>query len=242
MWQGLYDELQDKNFIIIAVACDTGGVAAVQEWIRPAAPTQLPNALLDIMGWEDTLSSKAATPTFPCLIDEKHLVAERYHMVNVPTAVWINESGRIVRPAESAGATDGFRTLDRTTFQMPAEVAATGKQARRRYIDAIRDWVAKGDASVYALSPDDVRRRMHDRTGSEALAAANFRLGQYLYQQGHRQEAQWYFAEATRLHPENWSFKRQSWELEEPGKASGPEFWAAVEALGEKPYYPPVNL
>jgi hypothetical protein len=60
VWQGLYDELQDKNFIIIAVACDTGGVAAVQEWIRPAAPTQLPNALLDIMGWEDTLSSKAA--------------------------------------------------------------------------------------------------------------------------------------------------------------------------------------
>jgi hypothetical protein len=59
---------------------------------------------------------------------------------------------------------------------------------------------------------------------------------------GHRQEAQRYFAEAKRLHPENWSFKRQSWALEEPGKASGPEFWAAVEALGEKPYYPPVHL
>jgi hypothetical protein len=83
---------------------------------------------------------------------------------------------------------------------------------------------------------------MHGRTESEALAAANFRLGQYLYQQGHRQDAQGYFAEAKRLHPENWSFKRQSWELEEPGKASGPEFWAAVEALEEKPYYPPVNL
>jgi hypothetical protein len=242
VWQGLYDELKDKNFLIIAVAFDTGGVAAVKEWIRPAAPTQLPKELLDIMGWEDTLSRNAATPTYPCLVDEKHLVAERYNMVNVPTAVWINESGRIVRPAESAGATDGFRTLDRATFQMPAEVAAAGKQARTRYIDAIRDWVEKGDASVYALSPDEVRRRMHGMTEREALAAANFRLGHYLYQQGHRQDAQWYFAEAKWLHPENWSFKRQSWELEESGKASGPEFWAAVEALGEKPYYPPVNL
>ena len=228
--------------MIIAVAFDTGGVAAVREWIRPAAPTQLPKELLDIMGWDDTLSRKAATPTYPCLIDEKHLVAERYNMVNVPTAVWINETGRIVRPAESAGASDGFRTIDRTTFAMSAEVAAAGKQARQHYIEAIRDWVAKGDTSVYALAPDDVRRRMHRRTESAALAAVNFRLGHYLYQQGHRQEAQWYFAEATRLQPESWSFKRQSWELEEPGKASGPEFWAAVDALGEKPYYPPVNL
>jgi hypothetical protein len=242
VWQGLYEELQDKNFIIIAVAFDTGGVAAVQEWIRPAAPTQLPKELLDIMGWDDTLSRTAATPTYPCLIDEQHIVAERYHMVNVPMAVWINEAGRIVRPAESAGVTDGFRTLDRATFQMPAAVAAAGKQARQRYIEALRDWVEKGDASVYALSPAEVRRRLHGRTEHAALAAANFRLGHYLYQQGHRQAAQRYFAEAKRLHPENWSFTRQSWALEEPGKASGPEFWAAVEALGEKPYYPPVNL
>ena len=242
MWQGLYDELQDKNFLIIAVAFDTGGVAAVKEWIRPATPTQLPTALLDIMGWDDTLRRKAATPTYPCLIDEQHIVAERYNMVNVPTAVWINEVGRIVRPAESAGATDGFRTLDRATFQMPAEVAAAGKQARKRYIDAIRDWVANGDASVYALSPDEVRRRLRGRTEHEALAIAHFRLGHYLYQHGHRRAAQRYFAEAQRLHPENWSFKRQSWALEESGKASGPEFWAAVEALGAQPYYPPVNL
>src|SRR5262245_37319028 len=148
------------------------------------------------MGWEDTLSSKAAMPTYPCLVDEKHIVAERYNMVNVPTAVWINEAGRIVRPAESAGATDGFRTLDRATLQMPAEVAAAGKQARKRYIDAIRDWVEKGDASVYALSPDQIRQRVHGRAEHEALAAANFRLGQHLYQQGHRQDAKYYFSGA----------------------------------------------
>jgi tetratricopeptide (TPR) repeat protein len=242
VWQGLYEELKDRNFLIVSVAFDAGGPTAVKDWIRPATPAQLPKEVLDIMGWEETLSSKAAMPTYPCLIDEKHIVAERYNIVNVPTAVWINESGRIVRPAEPAGATDGFRRMDRAARRMPAEVAAAGKQARKRYIDAIRDWVEKGDASVYALSPGEVRRRVHGRTEHEALADANFRLGQYLYQQGHRQAAQRYFAEAKRLDPENWRIKRQSLELEESGKAFGPEFWAAVDALGEKSYYPPVNL
>ena len=86
MWQGLYDAWKDKNFLIIAIAFDTGGVAAVHEWIRPATPAQVPKELCDIMGWDDTLSRQAATPRYPCLIDEQHLVAERYNMVNVPSA------------------------------------------------------------------------------------------------------------------------------------------------------------
>jgi len=203
-WQKFYHDLNDKNFQIISIAQDTGGAKDAAPWIT------------------------AAKPEYVALIDDKHLVTQLYNMVNVPTAVWINEKGMIVRPNEVAYVDNRYKAMH-------------GIDAGP-YLDAIRDWVAKGDASVYALSPDDVRRRMHGRTGSEALAAANFRLGQYLYQQGHHQAAQRSFAEAKRLHPENWSFKRQSWELEELGKASGPEFWAAVDALGEKPYYPPVNL
>ena len=49
-------------------------------------------------------------------------------------------------------------------------------------------------------------------------------------------------AAARRLHPESWSYRRQTWELEEPGKAGGAEFWAAVDALGDRPYYPPAVL
>ena len=194
------------------------------------------------MGWEESLSSRAATPTYPCLIDEKHIVAELYNMVNVPSAVWINEAGHIVRPAESAGASDGFRTMDRTTWQMAPETAAEGKRVRMTYVDAVRDWVAKGDASPYALSPAEARKQMRGPTDSDALATANFRLGEYLYHQGHHQDAQPYFAEAQRLRPESWNFRRQRLELEEVGKASGPEFWAAVDALGEKPYYPRAKL
>jgi hypothetical protein len=224
------------------VAFDTGGVAAVKDWIRPAAPAQLPKELLDIMGWEEAVCSRAGTPTYPCLIDEKHIVAELYNMVNVPSAVWINETGRIVRPAEPAGASDGFRKMDRATFQMASDVAAEGKRIRKLYVDALRDWVAKGDASPYALSPEEACKRLRGPTDTDALAAANFRLGQYLYQQGHKQDAQRYFAEAKRLRPESWNFKRQSLELEEVGKASGPEFWAAVDALGERPYYQRVEI
>ena len=241
MWQSLYEELKDKNFVIISVAFDTGGTAAVKDWIRPAS-VQLPKELLDIMGWEEALSAKAATPTYPCLIDEKHIVAELYNMVNVPSAVWINEQGRIVRPTESAGTSDGFRTMDRTTFQMAPEIAVQGKQVRSTYINALRDWVAKGDASQYALSPEEVRRWLQGPTESDALATANFRLGQYLYQQGHHQDAKRYFSEAQRLRPESWNFRRQRLELEAVGNASGPEFWAAVDALGNKPYYPQAKL
>jgi hypothetical protein len=55
---------------------------------------------------------------------------------------------------------------------------------------------------------------------------------------GRAREAQSQFARAQKLSPENWSYKRQAWELEQPGKAAGPEFWAAVDALGDKHYYP----
>jgi hypothetical protein len=194
------------------------------------------------MGWEDKLTKNVATPTYPCLIDEKHIVAELYGMVNVPQAVWINEQGHIVRPAESAGASDGFRTIDRTTWQMAPEIAVQGKQIRTRYVDAIRDWVAKGDASQYVLSPEEARKRMRGVTPNDALAAAHFRLGQYLFSQGHQQDARRYFLEAKRLRPESWNFIRQELELQGVGNASGPEFWAQVDALGEQAYYPPAQL
>lgn len=190
------------------------------------------------MGWGPAECSKAGTPTYPCLIDEKHIVAELYNIVNVPTTVWINEEGQIVRPPETAGMTDALRHLDPATFQMPAPVVDRVKHNRRTYVDAVRDWVAKGDKSPHVLSLQEVQRRMQGPTPENALAAANFRLGEYLYQQGHTEDARRYFAEAHRLRPESWNYFRQDLELQAVGKASGPEFFAEVMALGDKPYYP----
>ncbi len=218
VWQALYEELQEKNFVVVAVAFDTGGAAAVEQWIR------------------------AATPTYPCLIDEHHVVADLYNMVNVPNAVWIDEQGHIVRPAEPAGSSDAFRSMDHTTYRMPDAAIADLRTRRQVYLDALRDWVANGSASKHVLSPAEARRRAQGPSDDHARATANFRLGTYLVQHDRADEAQHHFAEAKRLQPDSWNFKRQAWSLEAPGKAGGPEFWAAVDALGDRRYYPAVEM
>jgi hypothetical protein len=219
VWQALYDELQARNFLVISVALDSGGPAKTEQWIS------------------------AAKATYPCLIDERHVTAELYGVVNVSSAVWIDEAGWIVRPTETAGTSDAFRTeLDRTTKQMSAVGMAERERVRGAYLTALRDWAVNGPASPYALSPAAARRRLPVPAAEHALAAANFRLGQYLHARGYARDAAPYLTEARRLHPESWSYRRQTWELEEPGKAGGAEFWAAVDALGDRPYYPPTML
>jgi len=214
VWQALYDELRDKNFIPIAVAFDSAGTNAVKPWIE------------------------AAHPTYPCLVDRGHIVAELYDMVNVPTAVWIDERGRIVRPGEVAGYNDAFRRMDRVNLTMSPELIEEFTRPRAAYLDALRDWVAKGPQSRFALSEREVLRRMHTPSDDHVWAAANFRMGEYLAENGHADAARPYFEEAVRLRPESWNYKRQAWALEDPMKAAGPEFWSAVDSLGEREYYP----
>lgn len=203
---------------MIAVAFDTRGAEDARPWIE------------------------AARPTYPCLIDRLHTVATLYGMVNVPNAVWIDEAGRIVRPAEPAGATDAFRRMDRATLRLPPDAAAEARAARQAYLDAVRDWVRQGPRSRYVLPPKRVRARLAGEDADATLAALHFRLGVWLWEHGQDSEAQGHFREAQRLSPRDWRYRRQVWHLEEPGKAGGPEFWAAVDALGDRPYYPPLDL
>ena len=74
MWQAIYDDLKDSGFTVIAVAMDDA--EAARPWIEQA------------------------DPGYPCLIDQDHLLAGLYHMVNVPQAAWIDEKGELVRPVE----------------------------------------------------------------------------------------------------------------------------------------------
>jgi hypothetical protein len=213
----------------------------VRDFIRPAS-TEIPPLLQDIMGWDDGFMSHAGVPQYPCLIDQKHLTGELYEFINVPMNVWIDEKGRVVRPAEPSGVADIVQHIDPKTFEIPKQVTADNKRLRREYMDAIRDWVANGERSEFVLSAEEARRRATGPDDTDALATANFRLGEYLFEKGHRDEALNFFAEARRLRPESWSFKRQTWELEQAGKASGPEFFAEVMALGDKYYYAPIEL
>jgi hypothetical protein len=214
----------------------------VRRFIRPPEPIVVPPPMQAIMGWSAEQYAGAAAPTYPCLIDEKHVVAELYDMKNVPMAVWIDEAGRIVRPAEPAGATDGFRSMDRTTFTLPAEIAEAGRASRARYTAAIRDWIENGDRSRFALGEDEARDRVVGPTPTDALAAANFKLGQYLREHGEPARAKPWFDEAARLSPDRWTYFRQALQLEEVGKASGPEYLARLRALGERRYYDEIRL
>jgi hypothetical protein len=219
VWQTLYEELADEGFVILAVSFDTRAPDASRPWIE------------------------SANPTYPCLLDPEHEVADLYNMVNVPNAVWINEDGRIVRPTETAGTGDEFRTM-MDPGGIPPDDLAKMMRRRERYIDAIRDWVAKGPASEHVWSPADAAAKARERahTADDALAFAHFRFGTWLARTGRDEESRDQLAEARRLKPDSWAFRRQSWELEEIGKAGGPEFWAAVSALGAEAYYPAPDM
>jgi hypothetical protein len=217
VWQALYEELKDHGFVVIAVALDS----------RDGDP----------LPWIE-----AAAPSYPCLIDRDHRLADLYHMVNVPQAVWIDEHGTIVRHTEAAGAYEGFRRMDRATREMPAEVARTTAAAKARYLDAIRDWVRRGQASEHALDPERARMRAPQPGEDAARAHVAFRLGQHLIRHGQADEGDRWLAEASRLHPESWAIWRQRAGVTDLGLAALPDFWARVDALGDRRYYAPVDM
>ena len=159
--------------------------------------------------------------------------------MNVPQAIWIDEQGTIVRPPETAGSTDHFRRMDLKTRTMAPEDMAERNAARQAYMDAVRAWVTTGK---HALPADAARIAIPKVTPEIAEARTRFRLGLWLHTNGKTAEAERQFAEASRLHPDSWSLWRQAADLDEVGKASGPDFWKRVQALGDKPYYPPPKL
>jgi len=217
VWQALYEELAEHDFIVIAVAMDS----------REG----------DALPWID-----AARPTYPTLIDRDHRLAELYGIVNVPQAVWIDEAGRIVRPAEAAGAYEGFRKMNRATREMPAEVARLTAQARATYLDAIRDWARRGAQSPHAFTPEQARAHVPALTEDIAAAQALFRLAQFLIRHGEAAEGQRVMQEASRRHPDSWCIWRQGAGVNEMGFAAQPDFWERVDGLGEKRYYAPVDM
>ena len=182
---------------------------------------------------------EAAKPGYLNLIDPGHRVAALYGMVNVPQCVWIDAAGMVVRPPESAGATDHFRRMDLSTRSLAPDLQAARLAARGAYLDAVVAWVRTG---AHALPPEQVRRGLPRITPEMALADAHFRLGLWLRAHDGQAAAARHFAAASRLHPQSWNMWRQAADLEEAGRASGPEFWARVQALGDRPYYLPPDL
>lgn len=213
MWQSLYQECASQGLDIVAVALDRA--EAARPWIE------------------------AAGPTYPCLIDERHRLAELYHITNVPQSVWIDETGRIVRPTGSAGSSDGFREMDRKTGAMPQAAAAERAQTKNRFVDAVRDWVARGAASPWALPADAARARLPRPGPAQAEAHAWFQLALALAGRGRDDAARDAWRRAQALHPGSWAIYRQLAEKDGRGLAVSEEFWSKVDALGAERYHVP---
>ena len=188
---------------------------------------------LDTLGAEGCRSFiEAAKPKHPSLVDAHHLLARLFGVINIPSSVWIDESGTIVRPAEAAPAprTEGMPRLGSGSgipgrFGEMLQEAAKIPADTDAYHLALRDWVEKGAASRFALSPEEVIERSRPRDADVSLGHAHFELASHLELEGHHDAAIRHFREAHRLVPDSWSFRRQAWSLE--GGAEGPfaRFW-----------------
>lgn len=221
MWQALSEEVKTEDFIVIAVAEESRGEQTAREWIE------------------------LAQPSYPVLIDREHHVADLYNMVNVPQAVWIDEHGQVVRPAETAGSHDAWRARNREDSSLPESAAALGEQAKRAYVDAVRDWAVKGAASRHAFSPAQARAHLALPDDTIALANAHFRFGFHLHESGNIEEADTFLQRAAELRPESWNIYRQAMNLREIGPlgfAADEAFFARVDALGAGRYYPPPDI
>lgn len=227
MWQSVYEELGPLGLEIVTVALDT-----------------LPEKALPFI--------EAAKPTHTSLIDAAHLVDELFGFVNVPSAVWIDEEGMIVRPPEPAFAAHykpgPSLPENASDFLRAARAEADAiKREPEKYMHALRDWIANGANSRYALPPDEVLARSQPRPIEEALGAAHFELGQYLYRHGQPDLAVNHFREANRLQPDNWTYRRQAWSMVKPGQTSnevyGSDWLSDVRKIGGgENYYPPLDM
>ena len=94
------------------------------------------------------------------MIDEDHLVSSAFNFVNVPSAAWIDESGRIVR-------------IDEGTYAKLHELS-NGEQSITfgvdSYAPALKDWVAKGADSRHVQSAKTVTGNIRPH-GAEELRA-----------------------------------------------------------------------
>jgi hypothetical protein len=241
VWQALREEVHPNGVEIVTVGLDAAGAEACRPFIETAQPGH------------------------PSLVDSHHRVADLFGVVNIPTGVWIDESGMIVRPAEPAQPRESLRPprtepIDGFPDHMnEILVESAGIAVDTRYAGMVRDWAEKGSGSEYVLSPDEVIRRSRPRDIDVATGQANFILGAHLWEAGDRGGAETHWREAHRLDPGNFSYKRQAWSLAAEDTGPFARFWQGpvpgheeewpyesdwlteVRAKGAENYYEPLD-
>ena len=205
VWQRIYEELHaelgDPNFVIISAAQDTGGEAVV-------------GPIFD-----------AANTTYVQIVDVDHTISTVFNFLNVPSAAWIDETGKIVR-------------IDEGTY---AKIHPFG--GNDVYAPALIDWVKNGENSQYVQSAATVTKNIRVQSFDELKAEAAFRLGNFFRAQGYADKAEGYWEQARTLNPDSVNYIRQNLTLSEEGSA-GESFRSMRESFIKdgKDYYRPLDL
>ena len=199
MWQALHTELAPLGLSVITVALDTDPEDA-RPWIERAAPEH------------------------PSLIDVDKVLADRYHMVNVPTVVWIDEDGRIVRPND--------------VHYVSTEYSAITRFHPRKPLATLRGWVRGELPPLDGGSVADLQRLP---THDDQLARAHSSIGWWLAKTGADAAAsEAHFVTAGELAPHDFTIRRGSMPIRGIDPA-GPAFFemtAAWRAAGKQYYLP----
>ena len=167
---------------------------------------------------------EAAAPQHPSLIDSEHVVADLYRIINVPTVVWIDEHGRIVRPNDVVFGSETLKEL-------------TGIDSQP-HMDALRAWVKE---NKLPLGDRKVREYQVLPTAEEQLARTEFTLAWYLQRHEKAVAAERHFVRAGELAPHDFTIRRGSM----PIRGLDPMGPAFAELYGEwvqagRPYYKPI--
>src|SRR5256884_6132717 len=233
----------------------------VWQQLRAALPPEgleLVTVALDLEVDAARSGTERSGAAHPQLVDTAHRLDEMLGIVNVPPAVWVDENGMIVRPPHTAAVErydfSKLKTPEGLPDDLDAHIRDMLEQVTRiprfdadRYVEALRDWVEHGSASEYALTPEEVVQGSASRSPAEAEAAAESELGQHLHHAGHVESARAHFRAAPRLQPENWTYKRNAWELVSPGIQGPTDFYdgdwlSDIKAAGPEHYYGPADF
>lgn len=181
------------------MAQDTGGAAVAAPWYERAGAT------------------------FVSLVDERHRLSALYDLVNVPSAVWIDETGHVRRIDEGAYAT--VHKSDDFEF------------GRDDYAPMVVNWVENGEASPYLHPPGELD--VPERSDQQALAEPTFQLGVYFHKRGDEARANGYWEAAQALNPESWNYARQDWSF--TPEQAGENWQKKFQTLEGRPYYRPIE-
>jgi hypothetical protein len=187
-WKAIADELREEGLDVVTVALDEDP-EAVRSW--------------------------AARGGLPTAVDLEHRLSDLFGVVNVPSTVWLDEEGRVVKPPTIAPGDDQFKDWTKVSAD--------------EHHEALRSWVRTGEVPEVADAVDDEGVR---------AARAERRLAAWLHRHGHAEAAERHFAAAVAMAPLDFSIVRASMPLrgKDPFGEEFFAFWEEWEAAGRPGY------